>query len=79
MVKLNGQSDESLFRAYIEEGDLSSVEMLIDRHWTSTYRIAYRLLGDPHAAEDAAQETFVKLLASSGRYNQNRSFLPGSM
>jgi RNA polymerase sigma-70 factor, ECF subfamily len=38
---------------------------LVERYWTSVYRLAYHLSGNVHDAQDLAQETFLK--AMSGR------------
>ena len=41
-------------------GDLEAFNQLVLRHQEMIYSHASRLLGDPDAAEDAAQETFIK-------------------
>ncbi|HTZ54098.1 MAG TPA: RNA polymerase sigma factor [Candidatus Acidoferrum sp.] len=48
-----------LARAFVEAartGDRTDVERLIEAVWPDAYRLAYAVLGDQHAAEDAAQE-----------------------
>lgn len=43
-----------------QAGDLKAFEELVVRHQGEVYRLARRMLRDPHDAEDAAQETFVQ-------------------
>lgn len=40
-------------------GDTAAFEELVRRHSHQTYRLAFRLLGDPQAAEDATQDAFL--------------------
>jgi RNA polymerase sigma-70 factor (ECF subfamily) len=56
------------------EGDMDAFEELVARHQQAALNIAYRFLGDPSLAEDAAQEAFLKLLAGASRYRPLASF-----
>ena len=49
-------------------GDRAAAAELVERHSTRIYRIAYRLLGDAGAAEDVAQETFLRLWRHAGSW-----------
>jgi RNA polymerase sigma-70 factor (ECF subfamily) len=40
----------------------------VREHATRTYRLAYRLTGNPHDAEDLTQETFVRVFRSLDAY-----------
>jgi RNA polymerase sigma-70 factor, ECF subfamily len=42
-------------------GDLGAYEELVRRHRDRIYRIALRMLGDPHDAEDVAQDVVIQL------------------
>jgi RNA polymerase sigma-70 factor (ECF subfamily) len=55
-----------------QSGDRSAFARLVERYWDRLYRWLYHLTRDRHAAEDLAQETFLKALAAV------RSFRPGS-
>jgi RNA polymerase sigma-70 factor (ECF subfamily) len=52
-------------------------EALVQRHSRFVFRVAYAVLRNPHAAEDVAQETFLKLFRN-GRWEdirEERAFL----
>ncbi|MEM6330373.1 MAG: RNA polymerase sigma factor [Planctomycetota bacterium] len=46
--------------------------VLIDEHAPALYRLAYRLVGDGHEAEDIVQETLRSAWTSRARYDRNR-------
>jgi RNA polymerase sigma factor (sigma-70 family) len=46
----------------LQAGDRSAAGQLFDRHYDELFAFADRLLGDPHAAADAVQETFLRVL-----------------
>jgi RNA polymerase sigma-70 factor (ECF subfamily) len=53
--------------------DEADFRRLFHAHWQSTYRAAYRVVGDPEESQDIAQETFLRLLKSppSGQREHN--------
>jgi RNA polymerase sigma-70 factor (ECF subfamily) len=63
-------SDEALI-AQLHERDTQAFGMLYDRHSRMAFGLAYRLLGDPSAAEDVVQEAFFSL------WRQADTFQPG--
>lgn len=55
-------------------GDGRALDALVSRHHASVYAVAYRVLGDPDAAADAAQDAFVRALTSLGSFRAEASF-----
>lgn len=55
-------------------GDEGALSALVARHHEAVYQAAYRVLGEPEAAADAAQDTFVKALRALGRFRGDASF-----
>lgn len=47
---------------------------LVEKYQRPVYSVCYRMLGTPTAAEDAAQETFIRAYKALDRYDPNRSF-----
>src|SRR3978361_2333209 len=45
-----------------------SWEEIVAQHSTRVYRLAYRLTGNPHDAEDLTQEVFVRVFRSLSTY-----------
>jgi RNA polymerase sigma-70 factor (ECF subfamily) len=52
----------------VRRGDGRAFDLLVARHERRVFRLASRLLGDPDAALDAAQETFVKAWRALPRF-----------
>lgn len=50
------------------EGDMPTWSQLVEEHSDSVYRLAFRLTGNPHDAEDLTQETFMRVFRSLKRY-----------
>jgi len=66
-------SDLELVRL-AREGDSSALERLFERHYRLAYRVAYRWCGNRQDAEDAAQETFVKVARGLRNFGERSSF-----
>jgi len=66
-------SDESLMQA-VAGGDYASFEQLLMRHQERVWRTAYRMVGDHQAAEDLAQEAFLRVFQAAGRYKPTAAF-----
>ena len=53
--------DLSILRA-LKAGDIQALSLLFEQYADSIYRLAFRLVQEPEAAEDIVQETFLKTL-----------------
>lgn len=60
-------SDRELIRA-LRNGRREPLATLFDRHYDELFAFADRFLGDPDAAADAVQETFLRVLRYGGSY-----------
>lgn len=72
---MTGSSDETL-AARAAAGDLAAFEDLVNRHRMSVYRLARSITGTHDDADDAAQETFLRLYRSLSSYDPKRPFRP---
>jgi RNA polymerase sigma-70 factor (ECF subfamily) len=55
-------------------GDLEAFEEIVKRHQKPLVNFFYRLLWDMPAAEDCAQEVFVRLFSSGAQYSRDAKF-----
>ena len=55
-------------------GDRTALETLLGRFEASVYRICFRILNDNEQAQDARQETFVRVLQSLNRFESAGRF-----
>lgn len=62
-----------------QNGDVEAFSAVVDRHRNAVYSFAYRMTGDREAAQDLAQEAFVRGFRALNRYDRNRPFLPWIM
>lgn len=58
------------------KGDQSAMLELVDRYKQRVFALCFRMLGQRQDAEDAAQETFVRLLKNLSKWDQDRDFEP---
>ena len=55
-------------------GDVGAFEVLVRRYQLRVIRLCLRMLGDRHAAEDAAQDVFLVVWRSMGRFRGDAKF-----
>jgi RNA polymerase sigma-70 factor, ECF subfamily len=53
-------------------GDGQAFALLYDRHGRAVYSLAYRMLGERQAAEDLAQDAFIKVWRGASSYRTER-------
>ena len=66
--------DEIAWVIQAQQGNDEAFTNLVEEYQTHVYTLCYRMLGEPEAAEDAAQETFLRAYQNLHRYDQSRSF-----
>lgn len=65
--------DAPLMEAF-QRGDVSAFDTLVDRHRLRVKRLAFRYLGEENAAEDLAQETFLRVFRSKHTWKPQARF-----
>lgn len=65
--------DEALVGLFLS-GDGGAFGRLVERYRTMAYRLAYRMTGDHHAAEDLSQESFLRAHRSLPGFRVEASF-----
>lgn len=69
-------TDESLFARFRDQADESSLDELVRRHWTPSYRLALAVVHDPSGAEDLVQEGFIGLVRAARKKQRIDSVAP---
>lgn len=71
-----GSSREALSAiiAAAQRGSEDAMEQLIQRYDTAVYRLCFRILSHQEQAQDARQETFLRMLRSIVRFDLSRNF-----
>src|ERR671912_1407739 len=64
-------ADEDLI-SLVEASDSEAFAALYDRHSRAAFSLAYRMMGDHQAAEDLAQDAFLKVWRGAGSYRTER-------
>jgi RNA polymerase sigma-70 factor (ECF subfamily) len=67
-------STEAQWIARAKTGDKEAFSNLVEKYSKPVYSVCYRMLGTPTAAEDAAQEAFIRAYKALDRYDPERSF-----
>ncbi|MCZ0756907.1 RNA polymerase sigma factor SigW [Anoxybacillus sp. J5B_2022] len=58
----------------IQKGDQNAYAEIVELYKDKVYRICYRMLGNRHEAEDAAQEAFIRAYVNIDTYNPTMKF-----
>jgi RNA polymerase sigma-70 factor, ECF subfamily len=74
--ELSQLPDEELMNKYREEGRAVLFNELVHRYERELYRYLARYLGDPTAAEDVFQNTFLQVHLKRGLFENGRPFRP---
>jgi RNA polymerase sigma-70 factor (ECF subfamily) len=68
------EGDEQLVAASVA-GDADAFRQLVERHYQMVLKVAYRALGSTPAAEDCAQDVFIKVHQKLHSYRADRPFI----
>ena len=66
-----GMTSDTQLISQAAAGDHSAFHMIVERHRSRVYRVAYQFAGNHHDAEDITQEVFIKVYRSLGRFRQD--------
>ena len=67
---------EQIWLDQARAGDKTAFGYLVEAYLRPVYNLTYRMLGDPSEAEDAAQETFLRVVRNLHRWDPTRAFEP---
>lgn len=67
-------TEEQAWIRRAQQGDEAAFTRLVEAYQKPVYSLCYRMLGQAEAAEDAAQETFLKAYRNLNRYDNERPF-----
>ncbi len=68
------QAQEKAWALAAQEGDQAAFMNIVDAYQRPVYNLCYRMLGDSAQAEDAAQETFLRVYTKIETYKETRKF-----
>ena len=71
---MSSEIPESYWLDQALQGDVDAFGELVRLYEPPVFNLAYRMLGDPAEAEDAAQEAFLRAYTNLQRYDVTRSF-----
>ena len=57
-----------------KRGDAEAFRLLVEQHSRPIFRVAYRMTGNEHDADDVVQETFLRAYRQLGRFEERANF-----
>jgi RNA polymerase sigma-70 factor, ECF subfamily len=72
MIRMAGSDGEWVARA--RAGDPDAFRVLVERHSRAVFRLAFRMTGNEHDAEDVVQESLLKAYRNLGRFEERAQF-----
>lgn len=74
MERMAGSDDDTETVARARAGDAEAFRRLVERHGHSVFRLAFRMTGNEHDAEDVVQEAFLRAYRSLERFEERAHF-----
>ena len=71
---LDSVSDEHLVASFVRSGDRDALEVLLRRHESSVFGLAYRMLASRADALDATQEVFLTVFRKASSFHHQSAF-----
>jgi len=68
------QDPDAALMLLVKQGDTAAFEQLVDKYKQPVMNVVYRMLRDATEAEDVAQNVFVQVYKSAGRYEVSSKF-----
>jgi RNA polymerase sigma-70 factor (ECF subfamily) len=68
------QDPDAALMLLVKQGDTAAFEQLVDKYKQPVINVVYRMLRDATEAEDIAQNVFVQVFKSAGRYEVSSKF-----
>jgi RNA polymerase sigma-70 factor (ECF subfamily) len=68
--------DDQIAISRLKQGDLTGLEMLVNRYQVQTVHAAYLIVYDRALAEEVVQEAFVKIVERIHQFDEERPFAP---
>src|SRR3984893_18214151 len=72
-VEVIGDSDAIVIERTLA-GDRDAFRVLVERHSQSVFRLAYRMTGNQHDAEEVVQEAFLRAYQKLGQFAERANF-----
>jgi RNA polymerase sigma-70 factor (ECF subfamily) len=72
-VEVIGESDAVAIERTLA-GDRDAFRVLVERHSQSVFRLAYRMTGNQHDAEEVVQEAFLRAYQKLGQFAERANF-----
>jgi RNA polymerase sigma-70 factor (ECF subfamily) len=66
--------DDAIIIQQVQTGNPDAFRVLVERHSRGLFRLAYRLTGNEHDAEDVVQETFLRAYRNLNRFESRAAF-----
>jgi RNA polymerase sigma-70 factor (ECF subfamily) len=73
-MKLSFRDPDAAVVVRTQQGDSSAFDTLVSRHRSRVYRVAYGMMRDREAAEDATVEAFCEAYQAIGRFEPRAKF-----
>lgn len=68
------QDPDAALMLRVKQGDIGAFEQLVDKYKQPVMNVVFRMLRDATEAEDVAQNVFVQVYKSAGRYEVSSKF-----